>query len=229
MDFVIHAGEVVALIGPNGVGKTSLLKTLAGLLPCSGGSINLDSEMTLHSTPFSAWNQKVFYVGPYLYSEFSMTVSDVLSLVEGASEKLISETLETLHGLSLRNRRIRTLSGGEVQKILLARAWLTRARYLLLDETLSLMDLNHQALFGRILKEKASRDQTGFFWVSHDVNLASEWADRVYFFGPDGIFGGGSIREEFNIENFRKLYPNSEIRILDSGHSSEQRPKLFLR
>ncbi len=213
----IQPGEIVALVGPNGAGKTTLFKILAGLMH-PDASIYYDGTEIQGNTPLQR-RKKVLYVPPYLFSEFGITVREVVELAGTA------DCLRECHAEDLADRSLNSLSGGETQRVLLARAFATGSRIILLDETLSLMDLNHQVLFGKILRQKCIRDGTSFFWISHDVNLAAAWSDRCYFIHEGDVFGGGTIENEFTEQNFKRLYPQTKIEMIRS--ETDHKPRLF--
>jgi iron complex transport system ATP-binding protein len=237
--FEIFQGEIIALLGPNGSGKSTLMKLVSGVLSlkrsgCSG-SVHFRGKDFL-SLPAFRRAQKVAYVGPEFRTEFPLSVQDAVFLGrtcqgQGLLHKITKTDSEKVEWAmkqclcwDLRQRTLESLSGGELQLVALARALAQGATILLLDETLSKMDLNHQASIGKLLKELTRQGWT-ILLVSHDLNLASEWADRVIFLKNGKKVFDGPIRQTLTQENLKVIYPNSDLIVGQSPTTGA--PKVF--
>jgi iron complex transport system ATP-binding protein len=216
ISFEMEKGEILALLGPNGVGKSSLLKILAGIQsPTENALIRLRSQELNRMGPL-ARAQRVTYVGAELISHFPMTAYEVVSMGRFChphfNEALIQKSMQDCMCWDLRDREIHSLSGGERQLVALARAFAQEPQLILLDESLSKMDLNHQAFVGKLLKERAALGQT-FILVSHDLNLASEFSNRAILLIEGRVAAQGVLSEVLTLENLKRAYPGAAIRV----------------
>jgi len=227
LSFELGRGQFLALLGPNGCGKSTLLKLVAGILPFErskdGGQVKyLNTDFFSESHAFRA--RTIAYVGQDFRTEFSLTAYEAVMLARTAAARgfaehisttdreAVQQAMEQCHCWEWRDRDLQTLSGGERQLVALARAFAQGAKILFLDESLSQMDLHHQAYAGRLLKEKTHQGYSVVL-VSHDVNLAAEWADTAMLLGPrgQGKIAFGSMREALTETNLKKLYPGAEL------------------
>jgi zinc transport system ATP-binding protein len=165
----IHASEILTLIGPNGAGKSTLIKCLLGLLPISSGEINKEKNLRVAYVP-----QKT-----RLNLSMPMKVDGFLKLAGEASSEEIYQALSTVGAEKLIKQDLHKASGGEFQRIMLARAVLRKPELLVLDEPSQGIDLKGQqelyALLSKIKKELGS----AILMVSHDLHLVMANTDRV--------------------------------------------------
>jgi iron complex transport system ATP-binding protein len=232
VSFEMDSGEVLALLGPNGAGKSSLLKILAGILPPSTvGKAKISLQIRLRGEEFGTSSSKakahtrarlLTYVAPELRAEFPITAyetvmmgrlchhPDLFLAFSENDRKAVETAMQRCFCWELRDRDLDTLSGGERQLVSLARAVAQEARILLLDEVLSKMDLHHQARIGKLLRELASEGKSVIL-VSHDVNLAAEWATTGLLLLKGNVIARGSIGSVMSEENFRRVYPGAKL------------------
>jgi iron complex transport system ATP-binding protein len=230
VSFEMDSGEVLALLGPNGAGKSSLLKIIAGIYPPSTvGKIKISLQVRLRGEEFPASSSQVrarlvTYVGPELRAEFPLTAyetvmmgrlchhPDLFLAFSDNDLKAVETAMKRCYCWELRDRDLETLSGGEKQLVSLSRAIAQEARILLLDEVLSKMDLHHQALIGKLLRELATEGKSVVL-VSHDVNLAAEWATTAILLLKGNVIARGSIESVMTEENFRRVYPDAKLHL----------------
>ncbi|MCM2322245.1 MAG: ABC transporter ATP-binding protein [Oligoflexia bacterium] len=239
VSFELEEGEIHSLFGPNGSGKSTLLKIIAGVIaldaPGSSGQIRHRGTDLLALTPLER-ARVVAYVGGDLRADFPVTALEAVLLgrichsggmfqqFSAQDRQVAREAMERCLCWGLRDRELATLSGGERQLVAVARALAQGSRLLLLDEALSRMDLNHQAQMGAVLKALASEGRA-IILVSHDVNLASEWAASGLLLKNGRRLGAGPIRELLTRETIQKLYPGAELVICP--HPVSGAPKIF--
>ena len=165
----INAGEIVTLIGPNGAGKSTLLRAIIGAQPIAGGKITRKPGLRIGYTP-----QKL-----HLEKTIPITVSRFLSLAghlpKGARAKVLAQA-----GVEdLRDTQMADLSGGELQRVLLARALLQEPDLLILDEPTQGLDQPGEARFYKLLAEVQHETGVAVFMVSHDLHVVMAESDRV--------------------------------------------------
>jgi len=166
VDFQIRAGEIVTLIGPNGSGKTSLLKALLGLVPATG---------TLTRKP----NLRIGYVPQSFPRDRSLPITVERFMRLFASEAPVTSALERVNMTRLRTRQMTALSGGELARVLLARAIAGRPELLILDEPLAGVDVAGEAALYHLIAEIRDELGCGILLVSHDLHVVMAQADRV--------------------------------------------------
>jgi iron complex transport system ATP-binding protein len=189
LDVALATGEVLALLGPNGGGKTTLLKTLLGLLAPQAGDVRLADR------PLSAYSDRerarlLAYVPQSHFATFAFTVETVVLMGRTAHGNLFSRPSGTdrdaaVRALArfgidhLRERPYTELSGGERQLVLLARALAQEPQFIVLDEPTASLDFGNQ---GRVMHEILALKAAGHgvLFTTHDPNHAMRTADRVY-------------------------------------------------
>lgn len=169
VDLTLRPGKAVTLIGPNGAGKTTFVRILLGLLTADSGSIVRRDDLRIGYMP-----QKIA-----LEATMPLTVRRFLKLARKASNSRISEELALLSIEHLADQQLIALSGGELQRVLLARALLPNPHLLILDEPAQGVDLTGQAelyqLIGRIRADRGC----GVLMISHDLQLVMSATDEV--------------------------------------------------
>lgn len=227
LSFELGKGEFLTLLGPNGSGKSTLLKLVSGIIPMQKG--HAEGQIKFRGEDFMKESHAfrahtIAYVGQDFRTEFSLTAYEAVMLARTAAasgfaehitttdREAVQHAMEECHCWEWRDRDLQSLSGGERQLVSLARAFAQGAKILFLDESLSQMDLHHQAHAGKLLKEKTQHGYSVIL-VSHDVNLASEWAATALLMGPrgQGKIAYGPMKELLTLENLKKLYPGAEL------------------
>ncbi|MFE2427631.1 metal ABC transporter ATP-binding protein [Streptomyces sp. NPDC059373] len=214
----VGAGEFVAVLGPNGVGKSTLVKVLLGVLPTAGGQVRVLGEQ-----PGQA-GQRVGYLPQRRSFDASLRMrgTDIVRLgwdgdrwgvpLPGrfgarrqAAARRIAEVIELVGASSYAHRPIGQCSGGEQQRLLIAQALVRRPELLLLDEPLDSLDLPNQAavaaLVGRICREEG----VTVVMVAHDVNPILSRLDRVVYLAEGGAVAG-TPEEVITSETLSRLY-----------------------
>ena len=161
--------KVVSLIGPNGAGKTTLVRVLLGLVAATQGSVISRPGLSVGYMP-----QRIS-----LHPTLPLTVQRFLSLSKVGTEAAIRAALELLKIEHLREQQIATVSGGELQRILLARALLGNPKLLILDEPAQGVDLAGQAELYQLIGQIRDQNDCGVLMISHDLHLVMSATDEV--------------------------------------------------
>mgnify|MGYP000563071075 FL=1 len=169
VDLRIEAGEIVTVIGPNGAGKSTLLKAIIGAIPISAGRIDKRAGMRIGYTP-----QKI-----HLEKTMPISVARFLSLAGRLPKGARADVLEKTDVARLRAAQMADLSGGELQRVLLARALLRRPDLLILDEPTQGLDQPAEARFYRLLAEVRKETGAAVLMVSHDLHVVMAQSDKV--------------------------------------------------
>jgi iron complex transport system ATP-binding protein len=211
-----HPGQVLALIGPNGVGKSTLLRAMARLLEPRRGKVLLSGRDVWHSTPRDIARQLALAPqtsGTY----YSVTVEQTVALGRAphrgwllpltAQDRAATQRAMEQAGLTaLRDRLVTELSGGEQQRVVLARVLAQEPQVLLLDEPTSHLDLRYQAGILGLVHQLAHKDGLTVVVSLHDLNLAALYADRVALLGEGQLVAIGSPEEVLTPERLTQVY-----------------------
>lgn len=169
VDFGIDPGEIVTVVGPNGSGKSTLIKALLGVLPPASGTVTRKEGLRIGYVP-----QKMA-----LDANLPMTVRRFLSLPVRVSDAETQSALERVGVPGLGQRQIAQLSGGQLQRVLLARAMMCRPDLLILDEATQGLDQPGTAAFYKLIEEIRSSTGAAVLLVSHDLHVVMSASDRV--------------------------------------------------
>jgi iron complex transport system ATP-binding protein len=189
LTFAVQPAELYIIIGPNGSGKTTLVKGLAGLIPVSAGVIRLDGR-PLARVKRKDLARQIAYVSQSIAEDSPFTVKEMVLMgrspylgvlgVEGEADLAIARQAIEYTDLShLADRPMARLSGGERQRAQIARAICQQPRLILLDEPTAALDMAHQVRMMELLASLRSDRETTVVMVSHDINLAAMYADRL--------------------------------------------------
>ena len=207
----IHCGQMVALIGPNGAGKSTLIKSILGQQEYDG-IIAFSAPGMRHRKP-----PRIGYVpqSPSFDPGDPVTVADLFACCQskrpaflGLSSEMgdkITECLERVHGEALIHKRVGTLSGGELQRVLLALALEPLPNILILDEPLSGVDVEGQNDLMDMLDEIRKRFDLSILMITHDFGMLPQYADKVVLVDRTILKKGGP-EEVLNSQEFRTVF-----------------------
>ena len=212
VSFDLEPGKFLAILGNNGVGKSTLLKCFNHILKPDTGAVLLDGEDLLKQSP-RAVAKKVAFVSQSVPST-QMTVHDVVMLGRrpymkwGFTEEdhaIVHDAMHRLDVEDMRGRFLNQLSGGEKQKVMLARALAQQPKVLLLDEPTSALDIQNQYQVLKLVREFCHRDQMIAAVVIHDLNLALRFCDRFLLLKDGEVYRHGD-RSILDREALKAVY-----------------------
>ena len=231
----LSPGQITALIGPNGAGKSTLLRTLNGSLSPADGSILLDHkplsdfsrrEIARHIAVVAQESDVRFPVTVLefvLGGRYAWTGSGTWGWESLRDVKFVGDVLEETDLLNMSPRLMNELSGGERQRAVLARALATEAKYLLLDEPTANLDLSHQAGILCLVRSRCNSNNVSALVITHDVNLAAEFADNVLLLKDGRSLAYGAPAEVLNAEVLEKAFA---IKVLVDLHPVSAVPRI---
>lgn len=212
VSFHLEQGQFMAVLGNNGAGKSTLIKCIDRINPVTGGSVLIDGER-VGAMQRRQLAQSVAYVPQNTQPAHTMVFDAVLLGrkpyikwgVTAEDERIVAETLEMLNLKQLESRYLDELSGGELQKTMLARALVQQPKYLLLDEPTSSLDPNNQHEMLHVIRDIAQEKNIGVAIVIHDLNLAMRHCDRFLFIKDAKVFSFGGV-ETVTPETIETVY-----------------------
>ena len=211
----VRNGEVLALIGPNGAGKSTLIRAVSGVIPYSGHVRTNGDDFASLSTiqraryiatvpqavslppAYSVWETVLFGRTPHL---------GFLGQPSQKDEEIARQALARVSALPFAERRVGELSGGEQQRILLARALCQSTPILLLDEPTAHLDLQYQVGILELVQELAHKDDLAVLVALHDLNLAAHYADRIALMVAGNIKALGKPKDVLQADLIQEAY-----------------------
>ncbi len=210
----VGEGEVVSIVGPNGSGKTTLIKCINRILKPKGGTV-LAEGRDVRKIKLRGLARFLAYLPQSAAHVFPSTVFDTVLLgrrpyvnwgISPRDRAIVSQTLSLMGLEAMALRHFNELSGGEKQKVLLARALAQEPQVLLLDEPTSNLDLRHQFEVLDIVRSVVKEKRMSAIMAIHDLNLASRYADRVVMLNGGKILDAGDPVSVFTPENIAHVY-----------------------
>jgi iron complex transport system ATP-binding protein len=212
----VHSGEIVALLGPNGTGKSTLIRSISGVIPIRNGNIFVDQkDVTSLSTmerarhisvvpqavsippAFTVWETVLLGRTPYLNFLGQTSVKD---------EAIARQALEQVDVLHLIDKRMNEISGGEQQRVLLARTLAQDTPILLMDEPTTHLDISHQIDLLKLITKQAREKSLTVLIALHDLNLASMFADRIAIVQNGLLCVAGTPQETLTSDIINSVY-----------------------
>lgn len=216
-------GQFVGIIGPNGSGKSTLLKCIYRILRPDAGQIYFDntaiSELSIRESA-----KRAAVVAQHNYYNFEFSVMEVVLMGRAPHKKplerdhakdyeIAADALKKVGMYGMRSRKFSTLSGGEQQRVILARALAQQTSCLILDEPTNHLDITHQIQLLKLVKEL----NVTVIAAIHDLNIAAMFCDILYVMMEGNIVGSGTPEEILTTEFIRKIYHVETELIRDSS------------
>ena len=212
----VQSGEIMGLIGPNGAGKSTLIRAVSGVTPIRSGSVHTNGDDFHSLSPmrrakylavvpqavslppaFTVWETVLMGRTPHL---------GFIGQISAADEEIARNALKRVNALELAERRVGELSGGEAQRVLLARALCQSTPILLLDEPTTHLDLQYQVSLLELIRDLAHHDKLAVLLALHDLNLAARYADQIALMVAGEIKASGKPREVLTPDLISEAY-----------------------
>ncbi len=223
MSFEANTGEILSILGPNGAGKSTLIKTICNFHKPISGTISIDSQ------PVDEIDRKdlakiIGYVPQNYTNMQQMSVIDTVLLgrkpyVEWSYSKsdfdIAQECMTKMRVLDLATKNIRELSGGQMQRVFIARALTQKPRFYMFDEPTSSLDLKHQINVMKLMKSTVKDEDTGVIIAVHDLNLALRYSDKVLMIKDKKIYDIGKPADVITEQAIMDVY-GVKAKIIDT-------------
>lgn len=225
----IPEGEFVSILGPNGCGKSTLLRLIANLLAIQHGTITVFGK-SIQNKSENRLAKTISYVPQMNYSIFPYSVYEIvmmgrtpylnlLGFEKSEDRKVVEKALAQLEIEHLAHKGINEISGGEAQRVFIARALAQDSKIILLDEPNSHLDIEHQISIFQLLKNINSENRKTIITVSHDLNLVGIYSNRVVVMNSGTITLDGDKKTVLTKENIKRNF-NVEAEVIYSASDS---------
>jgi len=216
INFSATGGDFIGVIGPNASGKSTLLKSISKVLKPHTGVVLLN-ERDVYTLKSAEIAKNLAVVPQESVISFAFTALEVVLMgrtphlnrfeMEGTKDLIIAKkAMELTNAWHLRERPINTLSGGEKQRVIIARALAQEPKALLLDEPTDHLDINYQIEILDLIKRLNKEEEMVVIAVFHDLNIASQYCDRLILLSKGRIFAAGRAGDVLTRENIEKVY-----------------------
>lgn len=214
VSFKVEDGELTSIIGPNGSGKSTLVKCIDGILEVKSGEVYIDSKKTKDMS-LKEKAKTIAYVPQVSNEVFFQRVFDTVLMgrkphlswgVRREDLEIVAEVLEYMELTELSECYLNELSGGQKQKVIIARALAQQPDILLLDEPTSNLDIKHQLEVLEIVKKINKQRKSSVVMVIHDLNMAYRFSDNLVMLKEGNIFASGTPDLVLTKENINEVY-----------------------
>ena len=214
--FEAKEGEIIGVLGPNGSGKTTLLRCMNRALSPSKGIVLVEEKEIGLLTRKEIANEMAV-VPQNCIITFPFTALEIVMMGRNPSMdrfqretkgdiEIVRNAMEATSVTHLAGRSMNQLSGGERQRVIIARALAQQPKILLLDEPTLHLDVNHQMEIMELVRELARREKLTVIMVSHDLNLAARYCDKLILLSEGSVLSAGSVPDVLTQDNVEKVF-----------------------
>ncbi|MBS3819514.1 ABC transporter ATP-binding protein [bacterium] len=237
IEFSLHRGEFISILGPNGSGKSTLLKALQGLLTNASGEITMEGQKLLTLSPREI-AKKIAYVPQIFPLSFEFDVQEIIMMgryihqgrfggITREDRKIIQEVMELTKISHLKDKKIAHLSGGESQRVFIARALAQDTPVLFLDEPSSHLDISYQIEIYHILRDLQQEKGKTVLSTEHNLNLAIPYSQNIMFLKEGKIHSQGPPEKLVTKQTIREVF-DAEVDIRKNLHTHKPEISLIL-
>ena len=235
INLMVGNGEFLGLIGPNGCGKSTLIRAITGVVPLTQGTVKIQG--VLNTTINQRQMARCMAVVPQeSQATFSFTVREVVMMGRHAhlgrfrspsaqDQQHVETALNRTRTQHLAQRRVNQLSGGERQRVIIARALAQGTGLMLLDEPTNHLDINHQIEVFDLLYRLNQEQGMAFLCITHDLNFAAEYCTRLVMMHNGRVYSEGLPAEVINSESIQTVY-GAEVEV---DENVDGRPRVVLK
>ncbi|MBR3409336.1 MAG: ABC transporter ATP-binding protein [Candidatus Methanomethylophilaceae archaeon] len=214
VSFELGGNELVSILGPNGVGKSTLIHCINKILAPTSGTVLIDGK-DVSEIKLKELAKQIGYVPYSANDSFPLSVIDTVMIGRHPHSKwgtldkdldIVYDTLRMLGISHLAMRPFNELSAGQHQKVMLARGLVQEPEILLLDEPTSNLDVRHQLDVTKMLKKLSREKNILIVMISHDINIAAKYSDKIILMHKGSVFDMGEPNKVITAENLRTVY-----------------------
>ena len=214
VSFELGGNELVSILGPNGVGKSTLIHCINKILAPTSGTVLIDGK-DVSEIKLKELAKQIGYVPYSANDSFPLSVIDTVMIGRHPHSKwgtldkdldIVYDTLRMLGISHLAMRPFNELSAGQHQKVMLARGLVQEPEILLLDEPTSNLDVRHQLDVTKMLKRLSREKNILIVMISHDINIAAKYSDKIILMHKGSVFDMGEPNKVITAENLRTVY-----------------------
>ena len=227
-------GDFCALLGPNGAGKSTLLKAMIGFLPLSSGEIKIN-DRAMSSWKKKELAQEISLIPQDFQLQFDHKVRELIMMgrfpylgywqnYSTKDMQIVDNIIKQLDLVEFAEKNFSQLSGGERQRVTIGRALAQQSETILMDEAFSHLDINHQLEIMQLLSKINKEQNKRIILVSHNINLASEYCDRIIMLKAGKLIADGTPEAVITDENIQELY---DTRLMIIKNPVSGRPNLI--
>ena len=214
ISFELEKGSLISVLGPNGSGKSTLIRTVCGMMKPWSGSLSVDGKDISDMEPKELSRNLGYVPQRYMQTDYLKVFDAVLigraPYMSWSYSKDDFEHAENammrMDVMDLADRYVNDLSGGQLQKIIIARALAQDPNYFILDEPTSALDLKNQMVALRTVKDIVSEGRSGALVALHDLNLAMRFSDRTIMLKDGRVYAMGRPEDVITEESIRDVY-----------------------
>ena len=210
----LSGNELISILGPNGVGKSTLIHCINKILSPTSGTVLIDGK-DVSEIKLKELAKQIGYVPYSANDSFPLSVIDTVLIGRHPHSKwgsldddldIVYDTLKMLGISHLAMRAFNELSAGQHQKVMLARGLVQQPEILLLDEPTSNLDVRHQLDVTKMLRRLSRERNILIVMISHDINIAAKYSDKIILMHEGTIFDVGTPKEVITVDNLRTVY-----------------------
>lgn len=210
----LSGNELISILGPNGVGKSTLIHCINKILSPTSGTVLIDGK-DVSEIKLKELAKQIGYVPYSANDSFPLSVIDTVLIGRHPHSKwgsldddldIVYDTLKMLGISHLAMRAFNELSAGQHQKVMLARGLVQQPEILLLDEPTSNLDVRHQLDVTKMLRRLSGERNILIVMISHDINIAAKYSDKIILMHEGTIFDAGTPKEVITVDNLRTVY-----------------------
>lgn len=216
----LHKGELIGLVGANGIGKSTLLRTLTRVQPSISGEVLIDSNSIKELSSIQLAKLLSLVLTEYGFSK-NLTVYELIALgrqpytnwigtLSSSDKDIIDQVIDQTSVEDLRNKKCYELSDGQLQKVMIARALAQDTQLIILDEPTTHLDMYHKAYILNLLKKLATDTGKTILFSSHEIDLAIQLCDKLIVMTEDDVISG-TPKDLISKGSFDNLFPEDLI------------------
>ncbi len=238
IDTVLEEGKIYGILGPNGAGKTSFVRSILGFVKGYEGNIIYD-QTNLKNIKREELAKMISFLPQNVFSDVDFTSYDVIAMgrephrkrfkpLDDVDKAIIDEAIQFTDCVEFKDKSISKLSGGELQRVMIARTMAQDTPWIVLDEPVASLDIRHQMELIMLLNRLKIEKKKTIILILHDVNLAAKLCDHILMLKGGKLANSGDAKELLNEENLNTIFGVDFIKIETKDEGEYILPRISL-